>query len=87
VARLPFAVVPGLPAACGAIVARAMAKSPADRYPHAGALADDLERQVSRQQRRKLLIGAVVLLALLLLSGLAGLLCCWSYFSGGKDPH
>jgi serine/threonine-protein kinase len=37
-------VHPGLPAALEAIVARAMARDPARRYPSAAALAADLDR-------------------------------------------
>lgn len=39
----PGAVVAGLPAACTAIVRRAMAKEPIDRYPTAAALLDALQ--------------------------------------------
>jgi serine/threonine protein kinase/WD40 repeat protein len=42
-------VAPHLPAALLAIVARAMARAPADRYPSAGALADDLRRFTTGQ--------------------------------------
>ena len=39
----PRAVVPGLPEACSQVVARAMAKSPADRYQSAGEMCADLQ--------------------------------------------
>jgi len=39
----PSSLVPALPADLDAVVALALAKSPADRYPHAQALAEDLE--------------------------------------------
>jgi len=39
----PSAVVAGLPSAIDDLVARAMAKAPADRYPTAKAMAEDIE--------------------------------------------
>jgi WD40 repeat protein len=38
----PRAAVPGLPEGCAAIIRRAMAKSPADRYPEASSMAAEL---------------------------------------------
>lgn len=41
---------PGLPAEVGDIVARALEKSPKDRYPTAGAMAEDLRRALFRMR-------------------------------------
>jgi urea transport system substrate-binding protein len=43
----PAEIAPEVPAACSAIVRRAMAKDPADRYPTAGAMLADLEAAAS----------------------------------------
>jgi urea transport system substrate-binding protein len=39
----PRSVNPAIPDACARIIARAMAKAPADRYPSAGAMLSDLQ--------------------------------------------
>ena len=45
-------VVPGVPAELDAMCARAMARDPADRYPTAAALLEDLEAHLGRRDDR-----------------------------------
>jgi eukaryotic-like serine/threonine-protein kinase len=49
---LPRSIRPGLPDALEAIILRAMAHDPQDRYPTAACLADDLERFLTRGPAR-----------------------------------
>lgn len=76
----PRSYCPGLPAACAAIIARATAKEPADRYPHASALLADLEsltrlpaRLAWLKSRRRLHVRTVLLMSGLTLAAAASL--------------
>jgi serine/threonine protein kinase len=65
----PRAHRPDIPAACAATIARAMAKEPADRYPHAADLLADLE-SVLRSGHPRSTLSARRLLLFVLLGGL-----------------
>jgi hypothetical protein len=57
------APVPTLPGPAGRVIARALAKAPADRYPDAAALLADLEAILAPQPRRWLGFAALLLTA------------------------
>jgi tRNA A-37 threonylcarbamoyl transferase component Bud32 len=54
------------------IIARCLAKKPADRYPSAATLAAALQTGLRRTRRRAWALGSVAVLALVLLVGLGG---------------
>ena len=85
----PSSLAEGVPAALDAVFRRATALAPADRYPHAGALRDDLDRFLSgepteaeglaapRSGRRWPMAAAAA-------AGLVGAVLTWA--SAGQDP-
>ncbi len=97
----PSRRVPGLPRALDAIVWRAMRRPPADRYPSAAALADDLERWLTgesieasppsalRRMARRLTArsGAPAVVTLLALASLVGAIAMTLSRPGDGDDH